>query len=46
MTKKTVYHRLKEGGIEAKDDEKIKEIAAGHDSTPIRILTIILVDKI
>ena len=46
LDQKTVYLRLKEGGIEAKDDEKIKEIAAEHDSTPIRILTIILVDKI
>ena len=40
----TVYHRLKEGGIEAKDDDKIKELADKHDSTPIRILTIMLVD--
>ena len=43
---KTVYHRLKESGIEAKDDDKIKTLADEHDSTPIKILTIMLVDKI
>jgi len=42
---KTVHQRLKERGIEAKDDDKIKELADRHDSTPIKILTIILVDK-
>jgi hypothetical protein len=40
-----VYHRLKEDGIEANDDDKIRELASKHDSTPIKILTIILVDK-
>jgi hypothetical protein len=40
-----VYHRLKEGGIEVKDDDKIRELAGKHDSTPIKILTIMLVDK-
>ena len=43
---KTVYHRLREGGIEAEENDKIKEIADSYDSTPIKILTIILVDKI
>jgi hypothetical protein len=43
---KTVYHRLKEGGIEANDDDKIKELARKYDSTPIKILTIMLADKI
>ena len=42
---KTVYHRLKKGGIEAKDDDKIKQLADKHDSTPIKILAIMLVDK-
>ena len=42
---KTAHQRLKERGIEAKDDDKIKELADRHDSTPIKILTIILVDK-
>ena len=41
---KTVYHRLKVGGIEAADDDKIKDLADKHDSTPIKILTIMLVD--
>jgi hypothetical protein len=41
-----VYHRLEEGGIEAKHDDKIRELAGKHDSTPIKILTIMLVDKI
>ncbi len=39
---KQVYHRLKRGSIEARDGDKIKELADKHDSTPIRILTIIL----
>jgi hypothetical protein len=43
---KAVYQRLKGGGIEARDDDKIKELADKHDSTPIKILTIILVDTI
>jgi hypothetical protein len=41
-----VYHRLEEGDIKAKDDDKIKELARKYDSTPIKILTIMLVDKI
>ncbi len=40
----TGYQRLKEGGIKANDDDKIKELADKHDSTPIKILTIILVE--
>jgi hypothetical protein len=43
---KTVYQRLKENGIEARDDDKIKKLAEKYDSTPIKILTYILVDKI
>ena len=42
---KIVYRRLKKGGIEAKDDDKIRELADKHDSTPIKILTIILLDQ-
>ena len=42
---KIVYRRLKKGGIEAKDDDKIKQLADKHDSTPIKILAIMLVDK-
>jgi len=40
----TVYQRLKRSDIEAGNDDKIKELADKHDSTPIRILTIILID--
>jgi hypothetical protein len=43
---KTVHYRLKKGGIEAEENDKFKEIADKYDSTPIKILTIILVDKI
>lgn len=43
---KTVYRRLKEGGINAGEDDKIKELADKHGSTPIKLLTIILVDNI
>ena len=42
---RTVYQRLEGSGIEAADDDKIKALADRHDSTPIKILTIILVDK-
>ena len=40
----TARKRLKRVDIEAKDDDKIKELADKHDSTPIKILTIILVE--
>jgi hypothetical protein len=46
LDSKTVHQRLKRDGIEARDGDKIKELADKHDSTPIKILTIILVDKI
>ncbi len=46
LNHETVYQRLKAGGIEAMDDDKIKDVADKHDSTPIKILTIILIDKI
>jgi hypothetical protein len=41
----TVYRRLKLNGIEAKDDDKIKDLADKHGSTPVKVLTIILLDK-
>jgi hypothetical protein len=41
----TAHQRLKGVNIEAKDDDKIKELADKHDTTPIKILTIILVGK-
>jgi hypothetical protein len=43
---KTTHQKLNDRGIKAKDDDKIKELAERHDSTPIKILTIILTDKI
>jgi hypothetical protein len=43
---KAVHRRLKAGGIEAMDGDKIKDLADTHDSTPIKILTIILIAKI
>lgn len=43
---RTTHQKLKAGGIIAKDDDRIKELAARHNSTPIKILTIILADKI
>ncbi len=45
LDRKTVYQRLKERGIKAKDDDRIKELADRHDTTPIKILTIVLVNK-
>ena len=41
---KTVHQRLKERGIMAKDNDKIKEIADRYNATPIKILTIILTE--
>ena len=43
---KAVYQRLRADGIEAMDNEKLKDLALEHDSTPIKILTIILIDKL
>jgi hypothetical protein len=41
----TARQRLEEQGVVAKDDDKIKELADRHDSTPIKILTIILLER-
>ncbi len=43
---KTTHQRLKRSGIKAKEHDKIKELADKYDTTPIKILIIILVDKI
>ena len=43
---KSVYQRLRAAGIEAMDDDKIKDLADKHNSTPIKILTIILVENV
>jgi hypothetical protein len=45
LDNKTVYQRLKEEGIRAREDDKLKALADKYDSTPLKILTIILVDK-
>ena len=41
-----VYQRLKGVNIEAKDDDKFKKLADKHNTTPIKILTIILVENL
>lgn len=38
----TVYQRLSSAGIETKDEQKFKAIAAKYDTTPIKLLTIML----
>jgi len=40
----TARKKLKKFDIEVKDNDKIKELADKHDSTPIKILTIILIE--
>ena len=42
----TARKRLKRFNIRVNDDEQIKEMADKHDTTPIKILTIILVEDI
>ena len=42
----TVYQRLKSANIEAKDDDRFKKLATKHDTTPIKVLIIMLVEKI
>jgi hypothetical protein len=46
LDRKTTYQRLKDRGIKAKESEKIKDLADRHDTTPIKILTIILADRL
>lgn len=38
-----VFQRLKGAGIETKEGDKIKQLANEHNTTPIKILTIILI---
>lgn len=40
----TARKKLKRVNIEVKDDDRLKELADKHDTTPIKILTIILVE--
>lgn len=39
-----VYLRLKEAGVEAEEDDKLKQLASEHNTTPIKILTIVLIE--
>jgi hypothetical protein len=41
----TAYQRLKQTGIEAGADDKINELAERHGTTPIEVLTVILMGK-
>jgi hypothetical protein len=40
-----VYQSLKGSGMEAKEGDKIKQLANAHNTTPIKILTVILVQS-
>ncbi len=40
-----VYQSLKGAGMEAKEGDKIKNLANAHNTTPIKILTVILVQS-
>ena len=39
-----VYLRLKNAGVEAEEDDKLKQLANEHNTTPIKILTIVLIE--
>lgn len=39
-----VYLRLKEAGVEAEEDDKLKQLAKEHNTTPIKILSIVLIE--
>ena len=38
------YRRLKEAGVEAEEDDKLKQLANEHNTTPIKILSIVLIE--
>ena len=38
-----VYLRLKEAGVEAQGDDKLKQLANENNTTPIKILTVVLI---
>lgn len=42
---KTVYQRLKRQGINAREEDTFKKLADRHGSTPIGLLTIMLIDR-
>jgi hypothetical protein len=39
-----VYLRLKRAGVEAQDDDKMKQLADENNTTPIKILTVVLIE--
>ena len=39
-----VYQRLKAINIEAKDDDRLKSLAERNNTTPLRLMTVILVE--
>jgi hypothetical protein len=45
LDREAAFRRLKERGIKAGDDQKLKELADEHDATSIEILTVILKEK-
>jgi hypothetical protein len=45
LERETAYRRLEESGIKADGDDKIKDLADLHNSTSLKILIIILMDK-
>jgi hypothetical protein len=44
LDRSKVYQRLKAAGIEAKDDDRFKSLADKNNTTPIKLMTTILVD--
>jgi hypothetical protein len=44
LDRSKVYQRLKAAGIEAKDDDRFKSLADKNKTTPIKLMTTILVD--
>ncbi|MDX2447012.1 MAG: DUF4405 domain-containing protein [Desulfobacterales bacterium] len=42
---KKVYQRLKAANIETKDDDTMKQVAKEHNTTPIKIMTVILIKQ-
>ena len=39
-----VFMRLRDAGVEAKDDDKMKQLANENNTTPIKILTVVLIE--
>ena len=45
LDREDAYRRLKERGITATDNSKLKELADEHDAASMEILTVILKEK-